>query len=263
MITLEELKTAMMELGENPTQAQLQNMIAEVDGDGCRPHHMHTHIYITILKQKSGPDTWVHHQPVRQYLSHSLARAVGSYPATLRWYCDRAVICDLSYVFPAPRVCDTLCLLLSIPPVLLQVWDNKLRRIPQSFKQENERMRTPPLLPKPVQAALPPLSGMLSHPHSLATGDPFGLASFGRSHLCPLPRCHAKAICCSRDFCALRVLCLCLCLYFVSLIHTFGILCLVMLQFYLAHSSLFRRAGRAARKRWRRHSRCSTRMGMG
>merc|ERR1712166_679123 len=34
MITEEELKTAMMELGENPTQAQLQNMIKEVDGDG-------------------------------------------------------------------------------------------------------------------------------------------------------------------------------------------------------------------------------------
>ena len=34
MITEDELKTAMMELGENPTQAQLRNVIKEVDGDG-------------------------------------------------------------------------------------------------------------------------------------------------------------------------------------------------------------------------------------
>ena len=71
MITEEELKTAMMELGENPTQAQLQNMIKEVDGDGYPRHHMHAHNYIAILSnRKVAPThTWCNHQPVRQYLS--------------------------------------------------------------------------------------------------------------------------------------------------------------------------------------------------
>lgn len=107
MITLEELKTAMMELGENPTQAQLQNMIAEVDGDGYRTTC--TPIFTSPSSNRKVAPTPGCIISQCDSTSHAvLARAVGSYPATLRWYCGRAFTVIIPTSFPL-RVCVILC----------------------------------------------------------------------------------------------------------------------------------------------------------
>ena len=115
MITEEELKTAMMELGENPTQAQLQNMIKEVDGDGYPRHHMHAHNYIAILKQKKGP----RHIPgaiISQCdsTSHSFGTSSGKLPSRCPLVLRPCCHGDPSSAFPAPRVCVTLALALNL-----------------------------------------------------------------------------------------------------------------------------------------------------